>query len=177
MLLIVAYWYGITMLRRMRKPNWASMLDVSSFATMYGIAYGASFNIHYKERKKVQFDMYLLSSSPLVQIFPGITYMNASSKILRVYELAMKYVMDVLVNVTTSMEPHSRRVREVIYQLLESPKEVFKEGIKIVYDMSTMLGTKQEQEITVEAFSISMAPGPSPASYRIAYPQPLTMLV
>jgi hypothetical protein len=163
------------MLKRMRKPNWVAMLDVSSFATMYGIAYGASFNIHYKERKKVQLDMYSLSSSPLVQIFPGITYMSASSMILRVSELAMKYVTDVLVNVTTSMEPRSHEVREVIYQAPESPEEVFKEGIKIVYDISTIPGTKQE--ITVETFSISMAPGPSPTSHRTAYPQPPTMLI
>jgi len=175
MLLIVAYWYGMTMLRRMRKPNWATMLFASSFATMYGIAYGASFNIHYKERKKVQFDTYLLSSSPLIQIFPGITYMNASSEVLKVSELAMKYVTDVLVNVTASMEPHSHEVREVIYQAPESPEEVFKEGIKIVYDISTIPGTKQE--ITVETYSTSMAPGPSTTSHRTAYPQPPTMLI
>jgi len=175
MFLFVTDWYGMTMLRRMRKPNWAAMLDVSSFATMYGIAYGASFNIHYKERKKVQFDMYSLSSSPLVQVFPGITYMNASSKVLRVSELTMKYVTDVLVNVTTSMEPHSHEVREVIYQAPESHEEVFKEGIKIVYDISTIPGTKQE--ITVETFSTSMAPGPSTTSHRTAYPQPPTMLI
>jgi len=175
MLLIVAYWYGMTMLRRMRKPNWATMLFASSFATMYGIAYGASFNIHYKERKKVQFDTYLLSSSPLIQIFPGITYMNASSEVLKVSELAMKYVTDVLVNVTASMEPHSHEVREVIYQAPESPEEVFKESIKIVYDISTIPGTKQE--ITVETYSTSMAPGPSITSHRITYPQPPTMLI
>ncbi len=177
MLLIVVYWYGMTMLRRMRKPNWATMLFASGFATMYGIAYGASFNIHYKERKKVEFDTYSLSSSPLIQIFPGITYMNASSKVLRVRELATKYVTDVLVNVTASMEPrsHEVEVREVIYQMLESPEEVFKESIKIVYDISTIPGTKQE--ITVETYSTSMAPGSSTTSHRTAYPQPPTMLI